>query len=139
MEPVGGAPAVCRLAQPASKPTLALVAVLKRFVVAEDSMRPTLVPGDGLLALRTRRPRIGTICVLRSPASPSTWLVKRVAGVAGDAVHVDGRAWHVGPDEVFVLSDDRRVTVADSRRFGPVRADELYRVVLRLPARRRRG
>ena len=126
------------LARPGPKPTLALVAVLKRFVVAEDSMRPTLVPGDGLLAIRTRRPGVGTICVLRDPASPRTWLVKRVAGVAGEAVHVGGRAWHVGPGEVFVLSDNRTLTVVDSRRFGPVPLVDVYRVVARFPARRRR-
>ena len=114
------------------------MAVLKRFVVAEDSMRPTLAPGDGLVALRTRRPGVGTICILRSPGSPGTWLVKRVAAVAGECVHVDGRAWQVGAAEVFVLSDDRRVTVADSRRFGPLPVDDIYRVVLRVPRRNRR-
>ena len=100
-------------------------------------MRPALAPGDGLVALRTRRPGVGTICILRTPGSPGTWLVKRVIAVAGEWVHVDGRAWHVGPGEVFVLSDDRRVTVADSRRFGPLPLDEVYRMVLRVPRRSR--
>jgi signal peptidase I len=108
---------------------------LRRFVVAEDSMRPALDPGDGLLAVPLRRPRRGSICIVRRPGDGDLWLVKRIAGVPGDVVEVDGRRWPVGDDEVFVLSDDRAVTTADSRRYGPLPRRGAYRVVLRVPRR----
>jgi signal peptidase I len=113
------------------------VGLLRRFVVAEASMRPALEPGDGLLAVPLRRPRRGRLCVVRRPGGGDLWLVKRIAGVPGDVVEVDGRRWPVGEGEVFVLSDDREVTRADSRRYGPLPVAGAYRVVLRVPAQRR--
>src|SRR5688500_9196042 len=118
------------------EPTLAPVGPLRRFVVAEGSMRPALEPGDGLLAVPLRRPRRGMICVLRRPASEDFWLVKRIAGVPGDVVEIEGRRWTVGDDEVFVLSDDTAVTRADSRQYGPLPFAGGYRVNLRLAGRR---
>jgi signal peptidase I len=111
------------------------VAVLKRFVVDEDSMRPTLEPGDGLVAVPLRRARVGAICVVRSPACPSMWLVKRVVAGPGATVEAGGTTWVVGDGEMFVLSDDRSITRADSRRFGPLPCRGAYRVVLRVPRR----
>lgn len=98
-------------------------------------MRPALEPGDGLLAVPFRRPRRGQICVIRRPGGDDFWLVKRVAGVPGDVVELDGRRWSVGDGEVFVLSDDPTVTTADSRRWGPLPSDDASRVVLRVPRR----
>lgn len=109
------------------------MALVRRFVVAEDSMRPALEPGDGLLAVPLRRPRKGKICVVRQPGSTDFWLVKRITAVPGEVVEVEGRHWRVGDDEMFVLSDDREATDADSRRYGPLRSDGAYRVVLRIP------
>ena len=101
-------------------------------------MRPALQPGDGLIAVRLRRPRTGQLCVLRRPGNDDFWLVKRIAGVPGDVVELDGRRWPVEAGEVFVLSDDTSVTTADSRRYGPLPIDGAYRVVLRVPHRPRR-
>lgn len=100
-------------------------------------MRPALEPGDGLLAVPLRRPRTGRLCVIRGPGPDPLWLVKRIAGVPGDVVEVDGRRWTVGEGEVFVLSDDREVTLADSRRWGPLPSAGAYRVVLHVPLGRR--
>ena len=46
-------------------------------------MRPTLSPGDGLLAQRFGRPARGQIRVFPDPTLPSRWLVKRVGEVRG--------------------------------------------------------
>src|SRR5258708_39599216 len=62
---------------------------LRRFAVVEDSMRPALSPGDGLLALRGRDPRRGQLRAFRDPTLPSRWLVKRVRGVPGAARNGD--------------------------------------------------
>lgn len=122
-----------------------------RFEVRGASMRPTLEPGDWLLAVRARRPRRGDIVVLRHPDRRFD-IVKRVVGLPGERVHTDGRAvwvdgrslvepyargagapgrWHAGPDHVVLLGDDRSLS-ADSRVFGPVPVSALSgRAVLR--------
>ncbi len=95
---------------------------LRRFLVAEDSMLPTLHPGDGLLAFRGGTPRPGQLRVFPDPWSPTRWLVKRVG-------HVEGSTFEA-------LSDNPRAPGAmDSREFGWVEARGTYRVVWTLPNR----
>ena len=81
------------------------------MVVRDESMLPTLRPGDRLRvdrrAYRDRPPRVGEVVVLVDPEDPRRWLVKRVAQVdpSGRSVEVRG---------------DATETARDSRRFGPV-------------------
>lgn len=115
---------------------------MRRFVITEESMSPSLNPGDRFLARRQRRPRRGTVVFFPHPHRPDFWLVKRVIGLPGEPVTIrDGRvwingttledpwgssptepggSWHVPEDHVFVLSDARHRTRADSRSLGPV-------------------
>jgi signal peptidase I len=88
-------------------------------VVVEDSMRPTLEPGDGLLALRGGTPKRGQLRVFPDPTRASRYLVKRVGGVrGGEAVMFEA------------LSDNADAPgVTDSRVFGWVPATRSYRVV----------
>jgi hypothetical protein len=83
-------------------------------------MRPTLVPGDGLLALTFGAPRRGQLRVFPDPTLPSRWLVKRVGDVRGR-----------GRSATFeALSDNPRAAgVVDSRQFGWVPAAGSYRVL----------
>lgn len=93
---------------------------LRRFRVVEDSMLPTLRPGDGLLALRGGRLRTGQLRVFGDPTSPSRWLIKRVGEVRGH-----GRA-----ATFEACSDNPRAPGAvDSRRFGWVPYAGSYLVV----------
>ncbi len=85
-------------------------------------MEPTLIDGQGLIAVATGSARVGQLRCLVHPDRPGFWLVKRVA-----EVHPDGT--------MSVLSDNRAATVADSRSFGPVPIAGSYRVVLRIPRR----
>lgn len=85
-------------------------------------MEPTLVDGQGLLAISSDRARVGQLRCVEHPHRPGFWLVKRVA-----AVHADGT--------MSVLSDNREVTTADSRSFGPVPIAGSYRVLVRIPRR----
>ena len=93
---------------------------VRRFVVVDDSMRPTLHPGDGLLSVRGGAPRPGQLRVFRDPWSSSRWLVKRVGAVTGR-----GRA------AAFEARSDNAgaAGVVDSRDFGRVPAAGSYRVV----------
>ena len=96
---------------------------LRRFVVADRSMEPALHDGDGLVAVASRRARVGQLRCLEHPDRPGFWLVKRVAEIHADAT-------------MSVLSDNRAATRADSRSFGPVPIEGSYRVLLRVPGRR---
>ncbi|HLY77585.1 MAG TPA: signal peptidase I [Thermoplasmata archaeon] len=121
----------------------------RRVEVHDESMLPTLRPGDRLLvdprAYRDRLPAVGDIVVLVDPEAPDRWLIKRIAGVG------PGRFWKtrtgvipapsesvggepVPPAESVELITLARATVyvtgdaptaRDSRRFGPIRLDAL--------------
>ncbi len=115
---------------------------MRRFVVTEESMSPALSPGDHFLARRLRRARRGTVVFFEHPRRPGFWLVKRVIGLPGEPVSIDGGrvmidgsildepwatsptepdgAWAVPSGHVFVLSDARHRSRADSRSLGPV-------------------
>ncbi len=128
--------------------TLAAAAIQgsRRFAVVEDSMRPTLEPGDWVIARRHRGvPRRGAVVVFASPHNPQLLLIKRVIGLPGERitvangqVHIDGstlaETWAsartapdsdnlVPDDAVWVLGDDRALSSADSRTIGPVPVD----------------
>ena len=86
-------------------------------------MRPTLLPGDRVVAVRCRRPQPGDLVVLPDPRLPARTLVKRV-----DAV---------GPGGVTVVGDAPDAST-DSRTFGPVPA-VWGRAVYRYAPRERAG
>ncbi|HEY7588065.1 MAG TPA: nickel-type superoxide dismutase maturation protease [Thermoplasmata archaeon] len=83
---------------------------LARFRVDDDSMRPTLSPGDYVFVNRwaylVREPRPGDVVVVRSPEAQKTVLVKRIAQV-------------VDREKVFLIGDNLNRS-RDSRHFGPV-------------------
>jgi hypothetical protein len=85
-------------------------------------MEPTLIDGQGLVAVRSGSARVGQLRCLEHPDRPGFWLVKRVSEVHGDGT-------------MSVLSDNPSATLADSRSFGPVPVAGSYRVVLQVPPR----
>ena len=103
----------------ASNLHFAFVDAIKRFVVAETSMQPTLQPGDGLIAVRSNRVRRGQIRCFEHPGRPGFWLVKRVGDVRGDTFEA--------------LSDNPDADAVDSRRFGFVPIRGSYRMLVRVP------
>jgi nickel-type superoxide dismutase maturation protease len=80
-------------------------ALIGRVVVAGTSMAPTLLPGDRLLVLRTRRVRPGDLVVVPDPRAPERVVVKRAVAVDGGRVELGG---------------DNPEASTDSRVFGPV-------------------
>jgi phage repressor protein C with HTH and peptisase S24 domain len=81
-------------------------------------MLPSLRPGDGLVAVRSRRARPGQIRVFEHPGRPDFWLVKRVGSVSGARFEA--------------VSDHPEAGAVDSRAFGPVETAGSYRVVFRV-------
>src|SRR5438093_1499545 len=89
-----------------------------RVEVEEESMTPTLEPGDYLLAVRSRSVRRGSLVVLEHPDRPGYEMVKRVAAMPGESAA--GRV--LGPDEYWVTGDNPDGST-DSRTFGTISAD----------------
>ncbi|MCI4362314.1 MAG: signal peptidase I [Thermoplasmata archaeon] len=111
-------------------------------MVEDDSMRPTLVPGDRLLvdardAAGAAASR-GTIVVVPDPGRERRWLVKRAAAVGPATVYVVRAGVEVRPSDsraappsdaidrcdlpegtLYVVSDGPTGS-RDSRTFGPV-------------------
>lgn len=126
--------------------------VVKPFSIPSASMVPTLQEGDRVLVNRFLyffdEPDRGDVVVFHPPSDPDNDYIKRVVGVEGDVVAVaDGRlvvngepqeepylnapvmnsdfeAVTVGPDQIFVMGDNRNSS-GDSRVFGPVAVDEV--------------
>ena len=84
-------------------------------------MAPTLVDGQGLLAVASSRVRPGQLRCVEHPGRPGFWLVKRVESVDGATMRV--------------ISDNLDVDAVDSRQFGPVPVAGSYRVLIRVPRR----
>jgi signal peptidase I len=110
-------------------------------------MSPAMTPGDRFLARRLRRPRRGRLVFFPHPSRPDFWLAKRIVGLPGETVVIDGGVsidgrpldepwtteatsppgtWTVPGGHMFVLSDARHRTQADSRSMGPVPTDSAF-------------
>ena len=90
------------------------------------SMIPTLMPEDWALVVTPRRFHRGDVVVVEHPGRPGYEMVKRLAGVPGDAI---GERT-LGDDEWWLLGD-HDASSTDSRHFGPVTGAALKaRVVL---------
>jgi nickel-type superoxide dismutase maturation protease len=102
-----------------------LLSRLRRLEVVGSSMRPTLEPGDRVLAVRSRRARPGDLAVVPDPRRPSRLVVKRVVVASAAGLTVRG--------------DNPRAS-SDSRAFGPVPPQSVRgRVVYRYHPAARRG
>ena len=115
-----------------------------RVAVAEHSMVPALLPGDWLLAWRTRRVRPGQVVLAWHPQRPGFLLVKRVAwwekgGAQGRTGGGNPACGEGAPEGWWLASDNPGAGAVDSARFGPVPRDLIVaRVLLRYwPIRRR--
>ena len=101
------------------------VARPRRVVVTGMSMAPTLLPGDRLLVVPSRRLRPGDLVAVPDPRRSGRLLVKRVVALSGGLVELRG--------------DDPRHST-DSRVFGRVpRRSVRGRVVRRYAPPARRG
>lgn len=120
-----------------------------RFVVAGESMEPTLASNQYLLISRLHylvgNTHRGDLIVLHHPLHPKRDFVKRIIGLPGEHLNIKGgqvfingnllrepylkkegsypdptpSQWLLGEEEHFVMGDNRADS-QDSRAFGPI-------------------
>ena len=123
--------------------------IAQPFLVSGSSMEPNFQNGDYLLvdelAFRFREPARGEVVVFKYPLDPKSYYIKRVIGLPGERVVIDGKSvtvyeknggkqvlkedyvarmmnmdkgdYTVKEGEYFVMGDNRDFSY-DSRRWG---------------------
>lgn len=111
--------------------------IAQPFIVSGDSMVPTFNSGDYLIIDEltynfVREPQKDEVIIFRYPQDPSKFFIKRIVGLPGEAVNVDGKEWQMGEDEYFVMGDNRLFSL-DSRSWGPLPKENITgRALVRL-------
>src|SRR3989344_5751628 len=139
--------------------------VAQPFIVEGDSMEPNFSDGQYLiideLSYNFKNPERGDVIVLRSPMQPAIFFIKRIIGLPGEEIKIEGgkiiitgtnseriilneeyipsgldttpnSATKLNDNEYFVLGDNRNRS-SDSRSWGPLPQDKITgRAFLRL-------
>ncbi len=140
--------------------------IAQPFIVSGASMETTFETGEYLivdqLTYHLEDPKRGDVVVFRYPKDPSKFFIKRLIGLPGDVISIDGNvvtitnAAHangvvldeksyvnamspnttltetLGTDEYFVMGDNRNAS-SDSRMWGVLQRDKIVgRAFLRL-------
>jgi signal peptidase I len=123
--------------------------IAEPFIVSGASMEPTFQTGDYLivdeLSYRLEAPKRGEVIIFRYPGDPSKYFIKRIVGLPGDTVLIEGgsitiknkenptgfifdqsyiqnlssdtKTYTVGANQYFVMGDNRTAS-SDSRSWG---------------------
>ena len=124
--------------------------LIQPFIVNGASMEPNFFDGDYLLvdelSYRFEQPERGDVIVFKSPQDPSIYFIKRIVGLPGETVEVDGNVVKINGkvlDEPYLSSGisnewsgtygpktldknqyftmgDNRINSFDSRYWGPL-------------------
>ncbi len=87
--------------------------LLEVLRTASESMQPTLLPGDNVVVLKPlhdRAPERGDLVAFASPRDESQVFIKRVIGVAGDRVELDGESVRINGERIEAARDTQGVT-----------------------------
>lgn len=87
--------------------------VVRPFIVSGSSMDPNIKNGQYLIvdeiSYNFHEPRRGDVIVFQAPPEPSKYYIKRIIGLPGDTVNIDGTTVTIKNKEYpdgFVLSED---------------------------------
>ncbi len=136
--------------------------LIQPFIVNGASMEPNFYDGDYLLvdeiSYRFENPQRGDVIVLRAPQDKSIYYIKRIIGLPGEDILVDGNVVKINGkvleenylpsgimndwtghveyklnDQQYFVMGDNRLNSYDSRYWGPLnRSDIIGSVKLRL-------
>jgi len=134
--------------------------VFEPFLVTGNSMDPTLKDDDRVLVLKLLDAKRGELVVFKNPVEPDQNVIKRVVALGGDRVEIrnghvlvngvelgepylahpsdhdaalDIPETFVEPGKIFVLGDNRIVSLDSRRAFGPINVRQVVgRAVLAL-------
>tara|TARA_B100000745_G_scaffold283015_1_gene216723 strand:+ start:3802 stop:4449 length:648 start_codon:yes stop_codon:yes gene_type:complete len=77
--------------------------IAQPFIVSGSSMENTFQSGEYLIvdqiSYRFEEPAAGDVIIFRYPRNPSTFFIKRVIGVPGDTISIDGNVVTITNDE----------------------------------------
>lgn len=87
--------------------------IAQPFIVSGASMENTFHSGEYLIvdqvSYRFNEPEAGDVVIFRYPRNPSTFFIKRIIGVPGDTISIDGNVVTISNDEHpngYVLDED---------------------------------
>ncbi len=132
------------------------VYIAQPFIVSGASMQPTFEDSEYLIvdqvSMHVRELTRGEVIIFKYPADPSRYYIKRIIGLPGETVTIDGSTISIRPadgsteftleepylpttrtrpdnlsmaladDEYFVMGDNRLVS-SDSRVWGPLKRE----------------
>lgn len=131
--------------------------IAQPFIVSGASMEDTFSTGEYLIvdqvSYRFNEPERGDVIVFRYPKDPSKYFIKRIIGIPGDTIVIDGQRVEItnenypdgltleepyvehmtpgttlteelGEDEYFVMGDNRDAS-SDSRMWGVLHRDKI--------------
>lgn len=95
--------------------------VVQPFLVSGSSMEPNFNNGNYLLVdeltYRFREPSRGEVVVFKYPENPSSFFIKRIIGLPGEKVVIDG-------GKVVVLNSNGESVALDENYLPPIQAKE---------------
>jgi len=91
------------------------------FSMNGSSMEPTLENDEYLIVkIYDTNYQKGDIIVFRSPEKQNQYLIQRIVGLPDEKLQIQNDIIELGANEYFVLGDNRKKSLKDSRHLGPI-------------------
>ena len=125
----------------------------RAYEIKEESMKPALLPNEYVLAAKLKDSPLRGDIVIFNNSEKNIDVVKRVIGLPGEEIEsqegsilinseVISDPWaksfvddfvkvNLGPDEIFVLGDQRTISSSDSRTIGPIKFSDCWKLKVR--------
>jgi signal peptidase I len=103
--------------------------IVRAYKTPSGGMEPALLVGDYFIAdmrlYKNEKPKRGDVVIFEYPKDPSKDFIKRVIGVEGEKVEINGGRLYINDKEIGdswgqVESKDKKTSMQTSDTFGPV-------------------